>query len=147
MQGEPRGKANLRMIPPVNLPAHNRAHQHRRAEPQLLGSKAGARLHQGQLRNCMTQEPPKLLMEVLAHPLQIFTEQMLIVITYQMLSVAVKSNHDDQPRPALHDISLKWYKSLVLKRCFRPAPNEHSCWALLLFSSQEGSLHCSPGVL
>lgn len=79
----------------------------------------------------MTQEPPKLLMEVLAHPLQIFTEQMLIVITYQMLSVAVESNHDDQPRPALHNISLKWYKSLVLKWCFRPAPNEHRDQQLL----------------
>lgn len=60
---------------------------------------------------------------------------MLTVITYRMLSVAVKSNHDDQPGPALHGISLKRHKSLVLKQCFRPAPNQHRDQQLLSTAS------------
>lgn len=45
----------------------------------------------------------------------------VVALACQMLSVAVRNNHESKPDDALHGVSLKCHEFVLLKQCFRPA--------------------------
>lgn len=45
----------------------------------------------------------------------------VVPLACQMLSEAVRNNHEDKPEPALHGVSLKHHEFVVLNQYFRPA--------------------------